>query len=203
MQDVVAADYNPYGGSDYAGAGAQVAGSIYGRNGASSSASVRFGPASGAAVIGGGGGVVLPAGSSTNYEHISSGVGGGGGGGEVLADYRTHSPASEVGSRRYAESVYGRAAYADYEPYPHLGSVRQLVVPPGSDYAYHQTAQPPGLYRDYPDMPMDSAATTAAPGGAAPPPIYGNRPQTPPSPSERSESPLAAHHALVRGWRAF
>ena len=105
-----------------------------------------------------------------NYEHIAEG-----------ADYRTHSPAG-----------YGRTAnYADYEPYPHLAGPRGgpggVVVGPPPDYAY-QTAQPPGLYRDYPDMDPSNAGALA--GGV---PIYGDRPPTPPSPSEQSESPLPHH----------
>lgn len=104
-----------------------------------------------------------------NYEHIAEG-----------ADYRTHSPAG-----------YGRTAnYADYEPYPHLAGPRgggSVVVGPPPDYAY-QTAQPPGLYRDYPDMDPGNAGTLS--GGV---PIYGDRPPTPPSPSEQSESPLPHH----------
>nr|CAH0108312.1 unnamed protein product [Daphnia galeata] len=107
-----------------------------------------------------------------NYEHIAEG-----------ADYRTHSPAG-----------YGRTAnYADYEPYPHLAGPRgggSVVVGPPPDYAY-QTAQPPGLYRDYPDMDPGNAGTLAS--GV---PIYGDRPPTPPSPSEQSESPLP-HHSRV------
>ncbi|XP_046653998.1 armadillo repeat protein deleted in velo-cardio-facial syndrome homolog isoform X3 [Daphnia pulicaria] len=104
-----------------------------------------------------------------NYEHIAEG-----------ADYRTHSPAG-----------YGRTAnYADYEPYPHLAGPRgggSVVVGPPPDYAY-QTAQPPGLYRDYPDMDPGNAGALAS--GV---PIYGDRPPTPPSPSEQSESPLPHH----------
>ena len=104
-----------------------------------------------------------------NYEHIAEG-----------ADYRTHSPTG-----------YGRTAnYADYEPYPHLAGPRgggSVVGGPPPDYAY-QTAQPPGLYRDYPDMDPGNAGTLAS--GV---PIYGDRPPTPPSPSEQSESPLPHH----------
>lgn len=108
-----------------------------------------------------------------NYEHIAEG-----------ADYRTHSPAG-----------YGRTAnYADYEPYPHLAGARGGGVGPPPDYAY-QTAQPPGLYRDYPDM--DPANVGSMAGGV---PIYGDRPPTPPSPSEQSESPLP-HHS--RGMNYF
>ncbi|EFX70640.1 hypothetical protein DAPPUDRAFT_327969 [Daphnia pulex] len=111
-----------------------------------------------------------------NYEHIAEG-----------AEYRTHSPAG-----------YGRTAnYADYEPYPQLGGPRgggSVVVGPPPDYAY-QTAQPPGLYRDYPDMDPGNAGALAS--GV---PIYGDRPPTPPSPSEQSESPLPHHSRGVR-WR--
>ena len=109
-----------------------------------------------------------------NYEHIAEG-----------ADYRTHSPAAAAYGRTVAP-----ANYADYEPYPHLaGGARggvggQILVGPPPDYAY-QTAQPPGLYRDYPDM-MDPANAGALP-------MYGERPPTPPSPSEQSESPLPHH----------
>ena len=79
----------------------------------------------------------------------------------------------------YDASAYGRATippnYADYEPYPHLA-------------AYHPTAQaPPGvLYRDY--IPDNNIMD---PAGAMP--VYGDRPPTPPSPSEQSESPLPHH----------
>jgi len=109
-----------------------------------------------------------------NYEHIAEG-----------ADYRTHSPAATAYGRTVAP-----ANYADYEPYPQLaGGARggvggQILVGPPPDYAY-QTAQPPGLYRDYPDM-MDPANAGALP-------MYGERPPTPISPSEQSESPLPHH----------
>lgn len=88
-------------------------------------------------------------------------------------DYRTHSPAA---------AAYGRAGYGDYDAYPgHLSAA-------ASNYAY----QPgPGVvYRDYPDL--DASAGAGAMPGAVP--MYGERPPTPPSPSEQSESPLP-HHA--------
>jgi hypothetical protein len=137
----------------------------YGRNGPSA---------------GGGGRFV----GATNYEHISEGP-----------DYRTHSPASEVDPRRYADATYGRTTYADYEPYPQLAPPRPGGPP--LEYAY-QTAQPPGIYRDYPEVPMDpNVVPGALSGGPAPGAgggLYGERPPTPPSPSEQSESPLP-HHA--------
>lgn len=108
-----------------------------------------------------------------NYEHIADGT-----------DYRTHSPYADAAQA--AAAAYGRTTYADYEPYPHLAGGRGVVVPP--DYAY-QTAQPPGIYRDYPDM--DPGGTPGTMAGAVP--IYGERPPTPPSPSEQSESPLPHH----------
>ena len=107
-----------------------------------------------------------------NYEHIAEG-----------SDYRTHSPYADAAQ---AAAAYGRTTYADYEPYPHLAGGRGVVVPP--DYAY-QTAQPPGIYRDYPDM--DPGSNPGNMAGAVP--IYGERPATPPSPSEQSESPLPHH----------
>jgi len=153
----IVVDYNPYGEFP-----SQSAMGTYGRNG-----------------------------RATNYEHIAAAAAASAAAAAAAAaaegsDYRTHSPASEVGSRRYAESAYGRNTYADYEPYPQLGAPR---AGPPPDYAY-QTAQPPGLYRDYPEMVMD--ANAGIPAGAVP--IYGDRPPTPPSPSEQSESPLP-HHA--------
>ena len=153
-------------------------------------------------------------GRATNYEHIAAAASATAAAAAAAAaegsDYRTHSPSSEVGSRRYAEPAYGRNAYADYETYPQLGTTAipasewgditfhfaAVVVFKGApragpppDYAY-QTAQPPGLYRDYPEMVMD--ANAGIPAGAVP--LYGDRPPTPPSPSEQSESPLP-HHA--------
>ena len=137
----------------------------YGRNGPSAGSGGRF--------VG-----------ATNYEHISEGP-----------DYRTHSPASEVDPRRYADATYGRTTYADYEPYPQLAPPRPGGPP--LEYAY-QTAQPPGIYRDYPEVPMDpNVVPGALSGGPAPGAgggLYGERPPTPPSPSEQSESPLP-HHA--------
>ena len=59
-------------------------------------------------------------GRATNYEHIAAAAAAAAA--AEGSDYRTHSPASEVGSRRYAESAYGRNTYADYEPYPQLGT---------------------------------------------------------------------------------
>lgn len=153
-QPVLVDPYNPYG--EYAGGQP-----TYGRNGSSSSLGAAGQPA-----------------RFANYEHIPEGG----------ADYRTHSPYADAAQAAAAAAAaqaaaYGRATYADYEPYPHLAGVQR--VPP--DYAY-QTAQPPGIYRDYPDM---DPAVAAAQAGAVP--IYGERPPTPPSPSEQSESPLPHH----------
>ena len=92
-------------------------------------------------------------------------------------DYRTHSPAA---------AAYGRTGgYGDYDAYPgHLSGAP-------SNYAY----QPgPAAYGEYPDM-------QAAGGGAVP--MYGERPPTPPSPSEQSESPLPHHARGISVLRAF
>ena len=65
-------------------------------------------------------------GRATNYEHIAAAAAASAA--ADGSDYRTHSPASEVGSRRYAESAYGRNTYADYEPYPQLGTTTPTIT---------------------------------------------------------------------------
>ncbi|XP_050736083.1 catenin delta-2-like isoform X16 [Eriocheir sinensis] len=96
--------------------------------------------------------------------------------GYAMDSYRPHSPSSEAGSRsRYEGYPPTSTAGYDYDPYSRG---------PRGDYPYDQVGYPPpqtqpgysGHFRG------DGAGNYVDPG-------YLQRPPTPPSPSERSESP--------------
>ncbi|XP_050736091.1 catenin delta-2-like isoform X20 [Eriocheir sinensis] len=108
--------------------------------------------------------------------------------GYAMDSYRPHSPSSEAGSRsRYEGYPPTSTAGYDYDPYSRG---------PRGDYPYDQVGYPPpqtqpgysGHFRG------DGAGNYVDPG-------YLQRPPTPPSPSERSESP-PPHRTMHRvRWR--
>ncbi|XP_066961448.1 catenin delta-2 isoform X30 [Macrobrachium rosenbergii] len=97
--------------------------------------------------------------------------------GYAMDPYRPHSPASEAGSRSQYEGYppTSNAGY-EYDPYSRGPPSRQ-------EYPYGQVGYPPQNEAGYSGHFRDAAAGNYVDPG------YLERPPTPPSPSERSESP--------------
>ncbi|XP_068239527.1 catenin delta-2 isoform X13 [Palaemon carinicauda] len=97
--------------------------------------------------------------------------------GYAMDPYRPHSPASEAGSRSQYEGYppTSNAGY-EYDPYSRGPPSRQ-------EYPYGQVGYPPQNEAGYSGHYRDAAAGNYVDPG------YLERPPTPPSPSERSESP--------------
>ncbi|XP_071533518.1 uncharacterized protein p120ctn isoform X16 [Panulirus ornatus] len=96
--------------------------------------------------------------------------------GYAMDSYRPHSPASEAGSRsRYEGYPPTSNAGYEYDPY-------SRGPPAHQDYPYDQVGYPPQTQPGYSGHYRDAAGNYVDPG-------YLQRPPTPPSPSERSESP--------------
>ncbi|KAK7085035.1 Plakophilin-4 [Halocaridina rubra] len=111
--------------------------------------------------------------------------------GYAMDPYRPHSPASEAGSRSQYEG-YPPTTNAGYEYDPYSRG----APPPSQEYPYGQVGYPPQNEAGYSGHYRDAAAGNYVDPG------YLERPPTPPSPSERSESP-PPHRTIHQGMHAF
>lgn len=94
-----------------------------------------------------------------------------------------------IGSRsRYEGYPPTSNAGYEYDPYSHGPPARQ-------DYPYDQVGYPPQTQAGYSGHYRDAAGNYVDPG-------YLQRPPTPPSPSERSESP-PPHRTMQQGMHCF
>lgn len=114
--------------------------------------------------------VEYPAGEYNPYNQAPSQPG------YAMDPYRPHSPASEAGSRSQYEG-YPPTSNAGYEYDPYSRG-----PPPRQEYPYGQVGYSPQSQAGYSGHYRDAAGNYVDPG-------FIERPPTPPSPSERSESP--------------
>ncbi|XP_047500607.1 catenin delta-2-like isoform X10 [Penaeus chinensis] len=121
--------------------------------------------------------VEYPAGEYNPYNQAPSQPG------YAMDPYRPHSPASEAGKGR--DFFGSRSQYEGYPPTSNAGyeyDPYSRGPPPRQEYPYGQVGYSPQSQAGYSGHYRDAAGNYVDPG-------FIERPPTPPSPSERSESP--------------